>query len=366
MTTGNTQQRFGLTGTPGDISEPEAGSRLADRRFGLTCTPGVFEGDDSGRITTQRFGLSMRLSAFEESDDGDEPPFFLFAIRNYQYAFGLAGDLLTMKKNTAGQKIGGHVYNASDGSDFSGTVTVYVTGDAGTQAIGTVGSGVCTNEGNGYFTYAPSQAETNYDLIAFTFVGSGALSHTVQVSTTADAGIVDIQSRIPAALTSNGNMKSSLVEVISTLLTETVPGYIAAGIKKFYDVVTPTSTMNRITLVDTTTDLTNPPTLQSPTVVRMGAAFTTSAGVEVRFSVWLEVDGAREVLLSGDCTLSVRENGSGTDLFTLTSSSPTDQGIFELTKTTPGFTADRVYVATITIDDGVDTFETSHELQVWG
>ena len=81
-----------------------------------------------------------------------------------------------MQKNVAGQRIGVQMVSASDGTAFTGSVTVYVTGDAGSQAIGNVASGVCTHEGNGYHTYAPAQAETNFDLIAFTFVGSGALS----------------------------------------------------------------------------------------------------------------------------------------------------------------------------------------------
>lgn len=88
-----------------------------------------------------------------------------------------------MQKNVAGQRIGVQMVSASDGSAFTGTVTVYVTGDAGSQAIGSVGSGVCTHEGNGYHSYAPAQAETNFDLIAFTFVGSGAVPVTVQVYT---------------------------------------------------------------------------------------------------------------------------------------------------------------------------------------
>lgn len=48
-----------------------------------------------------------------------------------------------MKKNVASQRIGAQLVSATDGSAFTGTVTVYVTGDAGTQAIGSVGSGVC-------------------------------------------------------------------------------------------------------------------------------------------------------------------------------------------------------------------------------
>jgi hypothetical protein len=90
-----------------------------------------------------------------------------------------------MIKNTAGQKIGVQMVSATTGAAFTSTVTVYVTGDAGTQALGAVGSGVCTHEGNGYHTYTPSQAETNYDLIAFTFIGTGAIPKTIQVFTAA-------------------------------------------------------------------------------------------------------------------------------------------------------------------------------------
>lgn len=97
--------------------------------------------------------------------------------------FGAFGDLIAMLKNTSGQKIGSQMLTIADGSPFTGSVTVYVTGDAETQAAGSVGSGACTHEGNGYHTYAPSQAETNYDLIAFTFVGSGAYNQTIQVAT---------------------------------------------------------------------------------------------------------------------------------------------------------------------------------------
>lgn len=88
-----------------------------------------------------------------------------------------------MLKNTASQVIGAQMVNASTGAAFTGSVTVYVTGDAGTQAVGSVGSGACTHEGNGYHTYAPAQAETNYDLVAFTFIGTGAVPATVQVFT---------------------------------------------------------------------------------------------------------------------------------------------------------------------------------------
>lgn len=88
-----------------------------------------------------------------------------------------------MRKNTAGQVVGAQMVSATDGSAFTGSVTVSVTGDGVTQATGSVGSGACTHEGNGYHTYAPAQAETNYDLAAFTFTGTGAVPVTVQIYT---------------------------------------------------------------------------------------------------------------------------------------------------------------------------------------
>jgi len=115
-----------------------------------------------------------------------------------------------MKKNTASQKIGCQMVSASDGSAFTSSVTVYVTGDAGTQAIGSVSSGACTHEGNGYHTYAPAQAETNYDLIGFTFIGTGAIPTTVQVFTdngdTAIAAIKTVTDHLATAIELDGSV----------------------------------------------------------------------------------------------------------------------------------------------------------------
>lgn len=87
-----------------------------------------------------------------------------------------------MRKNTAGQIIGCQLVSKTDGSAVtSGTTTVYVTGDGGTQGAGSVGSGACTHEGQGFWTYAPAQAETNYDHVAFTFTNAAAVPVTVQV-----------------------------------------------------------------------------------------------------------------------------------------------------------------------------------------
>lgn len=126
-----------------------------------------------------------------------------------------------MKKNVASQAVGAQMVSASDGSAFTSSVTVSVTGDAGTQATGSVGSGACTHEGNGYHTYAPAQAETNYDLVAFTFTGTGAIPTTVQIYTTfpqtgdnfarlgAPAG-ASVSADVAAVKTDSGNLITRL------------------------------------------------------------------------------------------------------------------------------------------------------------
>lgn len=86
-----------------------------------------------------------------------------------------------MRKNVASQVIGAEMITAADGTAFTGSVTVYVTGDGGTQALGGTGSGICTHEGNGFHSYVPTQAETNYNHVGFTFVGTGAIPATLQV-----------------------------------------------------------------------------------------------------------------------------------------------------------------------------------------
>lgn len=85
-----------------------------------------------------------------------------------------------MFRNVASQTIGAQMVTAADGTAFTGTVSCFVTKDGGTQASG--GGGV-VHEGNGYHSYAPTQAETDATHIAFTFTGTGAIPATVQVET---------------------------------------------------------------------------------------------------------------------------------------------------------------------------------------
>lgn len=118
-----------------------------------------------------------------------------------------------IKNSSSQQVVGVQMVSAADGSAFTGSVTCYVTIDGGTQAQGTVGSGACTHEGNGFHSYAPSQAETNGDHIAYTFTGSGAVPQTVQVYTRSATPAVDVthwSNQAVAAVDTNGYPKVTI------------------------------------------------------------------------------------------------------------------------------------------------------------
>lgn len=86
-----------------------------------------------------------------------------------------------MRKNVASQVVCGQLVALADGTDVtSGTTNVYVLGDGGTQSAG---GGTVTHEGNGTWSYVPTQAETNYAHIAFTFKNALAVSSTVNIYT---------------------------------------------------------------------------------------------------------------------------------------------------------------------------------------
>ena len=157
------------------------------------------------------FGALGQLPLATLPGAGAPPPTFVAAWANHRNDTLDEGD--TMKKNVAGQAIGAQMCSATDGSAFTGAVTVYVCGDAGAQAVGSVGAGACTHEGNVYHTYAPAQAETNYNLIGFTFIGSGAIPATVQV-TTSFPQTVDLSTGI-TSITGNitGNLSGSVGSV---------------------------------------------------------------------------------------------------------------------------------------------------------
>jgi hypothetical protein len=89
----------------------------------------------------------------------------------------------------------------------------------------------------------------------------------------------------------SGVVKANLVQILATALTETA-GYLAAAFKQFFNIASPTSTMNTITGVTTVTNLTNAPTAGDLTAT-MKTSVTTActASTPIAASVTGNVGG---------------------------------------------------------------------------
>jgi hypothetical protein len=102
----------------------------------------------------------------------------------------------------------------------------------------------------------------------------------IATATTAiQADTDDIQTRLPAALTSGGNIKAGVQGFLDTVFTEGAAGRIAAAFKQFFNIATPAATMDHGVLVDTvttSTNLTNAPTSGDLTAT-MKTSVTTAA-----------------------------------------------------------------------------------------
>lgn len=71
---------------------------------------------------------------------------------------------------------------------------------------------------------------------------------TVKTATDVEDDTQDIQDRLPAALTANGNLKASFVELITTALTEGATGRLKAALTTLLDVVSPVFTAESVNL----------------------------------------------------------------------------------------------------------------------
>jgi hypothetical protein len=157
-----------------------------------------------------------------------------------------------MKKNVASQSIGAEMITAADGTAFTGTVTVLITIDNGTQSAS--GGTAPAHEGNGYHSYTPTQAETNGDHIAFTFTGTGAIPATVQVFTSFPQTVDN------NVLAAGATGFAAIDTVVDAILADTAEiGAAGAG-------------LTNIGTIATVTNLTNLPT--------MPANWLTAAGIE--------------------------------------------------------------------------------------
>lgn len=188
-----------------------------------------------------------------------------------------------MKKNVASQVIGAQMVTAADGTAFTGTVSVVVTVDNGTQSA-SGGTGP-THKGNGYHSYSPTQAETNGDHIAFTFTGTGAVPVTVQVYTTfPQTGDSFARLGAPAGASVSADIATVDGVVDAILLDTGTDGVVvAAGSKTGYTI---SGTITTLDALDTAQDS------QHATTQSAISALNDPTAAAIADAVWDELQSA--------------------------------------------------------------------------
>jgi hypothetical protein len=103
-----------------------------------------------------------------------------------------------MIKNTANQHVTFQLFSTLDGSPVtSGTTAVYIVGDGAAEATATGG---CTHKGHGVWDYAPTQAETNFNTVAYTAVNAGAMAVTREFDLATSTAIQQLAGRVNVAV----------------------------------------------------------------------------------------------------------------------------------------------------------------------
>lgn len=100
----------------------------------------------------------------------------------------------------------------------------------------------------------------------------------------------------------SGVLKANLAQILGTALTETA-GQTAAAFKQFFDVASPSGTMNAITAVTTVTNLTNAPTSGDLTAT-MKTSVTTAATAATPAAASVSGDVGGKVLGGGAGTIT--------------------------------------------------------------
>lgn len=205
-------------------------------------------------------------------------------------------------KNTSGQFVYFTMINVTTGAPVTGITPTCRRCIDGTFAAAT---GTITEDtGLGFYKMALSQADTNGNNIGYRFIGTGAIDTVINIVTTSlnpydatrfgMAALPNANAEAAGGLytrgtgagqinqDANGRIDSNLLAILGTTLTETA-GQIAAAFKQFFNIASPTSTMNTITAVTTATTATN--LTNAPTNGDFTAAMKTSLNASTPASI---------------------------------------------------------------------------------
>lgn len=117
-----------------------------------------------------------------------------------------------MIRNEAGQVVTANLIALADGLPITtGTVTVKVLGNGGTK---TTGLGTIENEGDGTWSYFPTQGETDYAAVTYSFSHPDALRVDVQVHPDTPSSDCSSSPSVPSGDDAGGDVPFGLDEPV--------------------------------------------------------------------------------------------------------------------------------------------------------
>lgn len=191
------------------------------------------------------------------------------------------------------------------------SVTTVNANQGTTQPVNFTGTGVSALSKSDMVDVAGAAVATGTAQIGVNVVNLGGTAQTgrdvgasVLLSAGSGAGQLDFTS---------GVVKANLAQILGTALTETA-GQLAGAFKKFFNIATPASTMDALTLVATATNLTNAPGAGDFTATMktsIGTAVAASAVASVTGNVGGNVAGSvasvtAAVTVSGDLSATMK------------------------------------------------------------
>lgn len=270
--------------TIGTWANPGTG-KLGFKAVDATNAPGLYEihfpddaaafgtGDASGHLTINV--LELTTTALKIG-----PNLTLIPLVPWNYQDGVRMGL-TALPNAAAEASGGlptlSAAQASNGT-IQANVHRWLTGTPNALQSGRVDSyvGAIVNGVLAAASFASGAFDAVWTVTARTLTAATNITSTggTTVPQTADNNtkLADIQTRLPAALTSGGNMKAGVQGFLDSVFTEGASGRIAAAFKQFFNIATPAATMDHGILVETATTLTNDPTGLTTLLSRLTAS----------------------------------------------------------------------------------------------
>ena len=104
--------------------------------------------------------------------------------------------------------------------------------------------------------------------------------------------------------------------------------------------------------------------------VDISGAFTSTAGTTARFIVCMNRKGVYvpidDMDASATATITAREHGAGSDLFTTSAATVNSSGWFSVSQSSPGYTTDRDYLHTATITVNGESLSFAVPIPVFG